>query len=85
VTTVPGTARTAGQEIAMSANFFRLTDSNGLEIIVNPIAIRYLVAAGPGTARICFDNVHSVTVRGSPREIQEKLTGEIELRSPPRE
>jgi hypothetical protein len=63
----------------MSANFRRLTDASGLEIIINPLLVRYLVSAGPGSTRICFDNVHTVNVRGSPREIQQKLMDQMEV------
>ena len=58
----------------MSVSFRRLTDANGLEIIVNPANVRYLVAGPQGTTRVCFDNVHTVNVRGSPREIQQRMT-----------
>jgi hypothetical protein len=63
----------------MRVSFRRLTDSNGLDIIVNPAAVRYLAPAGSGTTRICFDNSHTVNVRGSPRQVQEQLTSEYEL------
>jgi hypothetical protein len=68
----------------MSANFRRLIDANGPEIIINPLAVRYLVAATPGTTRICFDNVHTINVRGSPREVQQKLMDEMEVWTPPK-
>jgi hypothetical protein len=69
----------------MKANFRRLTETNGLEIIVNPLLVRYLVSAGPGATRICFDNAHTVNVRGSPREIQQKLMEEeMEVWTPPK-
>jgi hypothetical protein len=35
----------------MRANFRRLTEANGLEIIVNPLLVRYLVSGGPGATR----------------------------------
>ena len=69
----------------MQLNFCRLTDAQGLEIIINPLAVRYLVAAGPGTTRVCFDNTHTINVRGSPREIQQKLTADMEVWAVPRE
>lgn len=69
----------------MSADFCRLTDANGLEIIVNPVTVRYLVSGGSGTTRICFDNTHTVNVKGSPRETQQKLAGEMEVWTPPKE
>jgi len=68
-------------------DLFRLTDASGLEIIVNPLAVRYLVAGPQGTARVCFDTAHTVNVRGSPREVQNRLTGgsgDMEVWSPPR-
>ncbi len=63
----------------MRVTFHRLTDSNGLDIIINPMTVRYLAPAGPGTTRICFDSNHTVNVRGSPRQVQEKLASEVEL------
>ncbi len=69
----------------MSVNFYRLNDANGLEIIINPLTVRYLVAAGQGTTRICFDNSHTINVRGTPREVQQKFVDEMEVWTPPSE
>lgn len=63
----------------MRLRYCRLTDNNGLDIIVNPLTVRYLTPGSPGTTRICFDNNHAVAVRGSPREVQGKLCPEIEM------
>ncbi len=63
----------------MRVKFCRFSDSNGLEVIVNPLAIRHLTPGPPGTTRICFDNTHSVSVRGSPRQVQDTLTSDLEL------
>ncbi len=65
----------------MRVEFRRLTDSNGLDIIINPATVRYLSTGGPGLTRVCFDNNHTVSVRGSPREIQRRLTDEVELQT----
>jgi hypothetical protein len=63
----------------MRVSFCRLTEINGMDIIVNPLTVRYLAPGSPGTTRICFDNNHIVSVRGSPREVQKKLCPETEL------
>jgi hypothetical protein len=60
----------------VDTNFCRLTDTSGVEIVINPSTVRYLVAGSPGTTRVCFDSVHTVNVRGSPREVQGKLSGD---------
>jgi hypothetical protein len=65
---------------------FRLTDANGMEMIINPAMVRYLTAGPHGTTRVCFDNAHTVSVRGPPREIQNRLTGgtgDMEVWAPP--
>ena len=63
----------------MRISFCRLTDTHDLEIIVNPLSVHYLMAGVPGTTRVYFDATHTVTVRGSPQEVQQQLTdaGEI--------
>jgi hypothetical protein len=66
----------------MSNTFCRLRDANGLEIIINPSTVRYLVTSGAGTTRLCFDNSHTINVSGSPREVQQKLTDQMEVWSP---
>jgi len=66
----------------MRVSFCRLTDTSGVEIIINPHAVRYLASGGGGTTRVCFDSVHAVNVRGSPRQVQQKLTDEIEIWAP---
>ena len=71
----------------MPVDLCRLTDASGLDIIINPLTVRYLVAGPQGTTRVCFDNAHTVSVRGSPREVQNRLTGgsgDMEVWSPPR-
>jgi hypothetical protein len=71
----------------MPVEFCRFLDANGVEIIVNPLAVRYLVAGPPGTTRISFDNAQAVNVRGSPREVQNRLaggSGDMEVWAPPR-
>ncbi len=70
----------------MSVTFCRFTDANGLEIIINPASVRYLAGGPQGTTRICFDNTHTVNVRGLPRQVEHKLAGgsdEMEVWSPP--
>jgi hypothetical protein len=69
----------------MKLTFCRFTDATGLEIIINPLSVRYVTTGGPGTTRVCFDNIHTVHVRGSPREVQQKLTAEMEVWSAPHE
>ena len=71
----------------MPVDLCRLTDANGLEIIINPESVRYLVAGPQGTTRVCFDNAHTISVRGSPRDVQSKLIGgsDMEVWSPPGE
>ena len=73
---------------AVSTELFRLTDATGIEVIINPTSVRYLAPGPQGTTRVCFDNAHSVSVRGSPREIQNRLaggSGDMEVWSPARE
>jgi hypothetical protein len=58
----------------MRINFRRFTDSHDVEIIVNPLTVRYLMAGVQGTTRMYFDDTTTVTVRGTPHEVQQQLS-----------
>jgi hypothetical protein len=64
----------ANGEVAMRINFRRFTDTHDVEIIVNPLSVRYLMAGVPGTTRMYFDDAHMITVRGTPHEVQQQLS-----------
>jgi hypothetical protein len=58
----------------MRLMFRRFVDTHEMELIVNPVAVRYLMAGVPGTTRIYFDEKHMVIVKGTPHEIQQQLS-----------
>ena len=58
----------------MRLMFRRFVDTHDVEIIVNPLAVRFLMAGVPGTTRIYFEEQHSITVRGTPVEVQQALS-----------
>ena len=63
----------------MQTKFCTLTDGTGAEVIVNPALVRCLMSAASGMTRLYFDTNHTVTVRGSPQEVEGKLTAAIEF------
>lgn len=58
----------------MRLMFRRFVDPHDVEMIVNPLAVRYLIAGVQGTTRIYFTDTHMVTVRGTPHEVQQQLS-----------
>lgn len=58
---------------SMRVSFCRFVDAHEAEIIINPLAVRYLMSGVPGTTRIFFTDSHLVTVRGTLPEVQQQL------------
>lgn len=52
-------------------------------LFVNPSLVRAVVDGDQmGQGKICFDDQHSVTVRGTAMEVAQKLTGAPEQTAP---